>query len=138
MWAAARAVDGAASSNYQKLLPSVHFKWDLSEADRISLSLARSVKRLNFNELIPALLDGEYGDNDYIGNPRLEMETGSPLHLGPQILLNLRHVHDQSSPRVRGDSSTSWYSLPGLKWAAAIPRICSGFLSSAVGAVCFA
>ncbi len=75
-------LDGAASTDYDKLLPSVHFKWDLSESDRISLSLARSVKRPNFNELIPALLDGEYGDNDYIGNPGLEMESADGVDLG--------------------------------------------------------
>ena len=85
-------VDGAASSNYEKLLPSVHFKWDVSESDRMSLSLARSVKRPNFNELIPALLDGEYGDNDYIGNPRLEMETADGVDLGYERRLGRQGV----------------------------------------------
>src|SRR3546814_17260009 len=56
------------SKDYNELLPSLHLKWDLTDADRIRLSLAGSIKRANFNELIPALLDGEYGDNDYIGN----------------------------------------------------------------------
>jgi TonB-dependent receptor len=70
------------SKDYGELLPSLHLKWDLTEADRISLSLARSIKRPNFNELIPALLDGEYGDNDYIGNPELDPETANGLDLG--------------------------------------------------------
>ncbi|MBM0105936.1 TonB-dependent receptor [Steroidobacter sp. S1-65] len=86
------AVEGAASTDYDKLLPSVHFKWDVSESDRISLSLARSVKRPNFNELIPALLDGEYGDNDYIGNPRLEMETANGVDLGYERRLGRQGV----------------------------------------------
>ncbi|MEO6519526.1 MAG: TonB-dependent receptor [Pseudoxanthomonas sp.] len=74
--------EGLASKEYNQLLPSLHLKWDLGEADRISLSLASSVKRPNFNELIPALLDGEYGDNDYIGNPQLDPETAAGIDLG--------------------------------------------------------
>ena len=74
--------EGSASKDYNVLLPSLHLKWDLTDADRISLSLARSVKRPNFNELVPALLDGEYGDNDYIGNPQLEQETSNGIDLG--------------------------------------------------------
>ncbi|NDK39617.1 TonB-dependent receptor [Pseudoxanthomonas gei] len=75
-------IEGSASKDYHMLLPSLHLKWDLTDADRISLSLARSVKRPNFNELIPAVLDGEYGDNDYVGNPRLEQETATGIDLG--------------------------------------------------------
>ena len=75
-------VEGEASNDYDVLLPSVHLKWNLSEATRFSLSLARSMKRPNFNELIPALLDGEYGDNDYIGNPLLDPETANGIDLG--------------------------------------------------------
>ncbi len=75
-------LEGVASTDYSKVLPSVHFRWDLTEVDRINLSLAGSVKRPNFNELIPALLDGEYGDNDYVGNPLLKPESASGLDLG--------------------------------------------------------
>ncbi len=75
-------VEGDASNDYNELLPSLHLKWDLTDADRISLSLAKSIKRPNFNELIPALLDGEFGDNDYIGNPHLDPETANGIDLG--------------------------------------------------------
>jgi outer membrane receptor protein involved in Fe transport len=75
-------LEGAASNDYDELLPSLHFKWDLSDADRLSLSLARSLKRPNFNELIPATLEGEYGDNDYVGNPLLDPETANGIDLG--------------------------------------------------------
>ncbi len=85
-------VEGSASSDYSKLLPSIHFKWDLTEADRISLSLASSVKRPNFNELVPALLDGEYGDNDYIGNPLLKLETANGADLGYERRLGRQGV----------------------------------------------
>jgi outer membrane receptor protein involved in Fe transport len=86
------AVEGAASKDYNKLLPSVHFKWDLTSVDRISLSLASSVKRPNFNELVPALLDGEYGDNDYVGNPLLKPETANGADLGYERRLGKQGV----------------------------------------------
>jgi len=85
-------VEGAASNDYDELLPSAHFKWDLSDADRISLSLARSVKRPNFNELVPATLDGEFGDNDYVGNPLLDPETANGFDLGFEHRLGRRGV----------------------------------------------
>ena len=74
--------EGSASRDYNVLLPSLHLKWDLDDATRVNVSLARSLKRPNFNELVPALLDGEYGDNDYIGNPLLEPETANGIDLG--------------------------------------------------------
>jgi outer membrane receptor protein involved in Fe transport len=86
------AVEGASSLDYDELLPSVHFKWDLTEVGRISLSLAGSVKRPNFNELIPALLDGEFGDNDYIGNPLLQVESANGVDLGYERQLGNRGV----------------------------------------------
>ena len=85
-------VEGAAGKDYDELLPSLHLKWDLTDADRVSLSLARSVKRPNFNELVPAVLDGEYGDNDYVGNPGLGLETANGLDLGYERRLGRRGV----------------------------------------------
>jgi len=75
-------IGGSESKDYNELLPSLHLKWDVSADTRISVSLAKSIKRPNFNELIPALLDGEFGDNDYIGNPLLEPETANGIDLG--------------------------------------------------------
>lgn len=83
---------GTASTDYSRLLPSVHLKWDLTDADRVSVSFAGSVKRPNFNELVPALLDGEYGDNDYIGNPTLEHETALGFDLGYEHRLGQQGV----------------------------------------------
>lgn len=85
-------VEGAASKDDKMLLPSAHLRWDLTDADRISLSLARSVKRPNFNELVPALLDGEFGDNDYIGNPHLDPETANGIDLGWEHRLGRKGV----------------------------------------------
>ncbi|KAF1710331.1 TonB-dependent receptor [Pseudoxanthomonas kalamensis DSM 18571] len=82
----------ANSKDYNELLPSVSLRWDLSEADRVNLSLAKTVKRPNFNELIPALLDGEYGDNDYVGNPELEQETANGFDIGFEHRLGKKGV----------------------------------------------
>lgn len=83
---------GRVDKKYKELLPSVSMRWDVSDADRITLSLARTVKRPNFNELIPALLDGEFGDNDYIGNPNLDPETANGLDLGFEHRIGRRGV----------------------------------------------
>lgn len=86
------SVEGRASTDANKLLPSLHLKWELTDVDRISLSLAGSVKRPNFNELIPALLDGEFGDNDYVGNPQLKPESASGIDLGYERRLGKQGV----------------------------------------------
>lgn len=82
----------ADSKDYNELLPSMNLRWDVTAADRINLSLAKTVKRPNFNELIPALLDGEYGDNDYVGNPNLEPETANGIDLGFEHRLGSKGV----------------------------------------------
>jgi len=84
--------EGRVSKDYNNLLPSVNLRWDVTEADRINLSLAKTVKRPNFNELIPAVLDGEFGDNDYIGNPELDPETATGLDLGFEHRLGRKGV----------------------------------------------
>nr|WP_298124655.1 TonB-dependent receptor [uncultured Pseudoxanthomonas sp.] len=84
--------EGRVSKDYNELLPSVNLRWNLGDADRVSLSLARTIKRPNFNELLPALLDGEFGDNDYIGNPELDPETANGLDLGFEHRLGRKGV----------------------------------------------
>ena len=84
--------EGRVSKDYNELLPSVNLRWNLGEADRISLSLAKTIKRPNFNELLPALLDGEFGDNDYIGNPELDPETANGMDLGFEHRLGRKGV----------------------------------------------
>lgn len=81
-----------ASKDYGELLPSLHLKWDVGRDSRINLSLARSLRRPNFSYLIPALLDGEYGDNDFIGNPALDPETANGVDLGFERRLGQRGV----------------------------------------------
>ncbi|MGH8075315.1 MAG: TonB-dependent receptor plug domain-containing protein [Lysobacter sp.] len=80
------------SSDYSELLPSLHLKWDIGEANRISFSAARSLRRPNFNHVLPALLSEEYGDNDFLGNPALDPETANGFDLGFERRLGKRGV----------------------------------------------
>lgn len=83
---------GQFNNRYKSTLPSLHLKYALNEASRITLSLAKTVRRPAFNELIPELLDGEYGDNDYIGNAALRPETARGIDLGFEHRLGRRGV----------------------------------------------
>jgi outer membrane receptor protein involved in Fe transport len=75
--------DGEEGSNeYDALLPSAHLKWDLTDVDRLHLSLGRTVRRPNFDQLLPLLLEGEFGDNDFVGNPLLDPELAWGIDLG--------------------------------------------------------
>lgn len=77
--------DAASRSNETdegQWLPSVHAHWNLSDADRISASLARTMRRPDFDQITPALLEAELGDNDLLGNPELESETAWGFDLG--------------------------------------------------------
>ena len=70
------------SNDYDIFLPSAHVKYDVTNADRFTASVARTVRRPNFDRLSPAFLDGEYGDNDFIGNPFLKPETAWGIDVG--------------------------------------------------------
>lgn len=75
--------DGERESNdYAELLPSASFRWNLTQDDRLSLSLGRTVRRPNFDFILPMTLEEEYGDNDFTGNPQLDPETAWGLDLG--------------------------------------------------------
>ncbi|HEX5755927.1 MAG TPA: TonB-dependent receptor, partial [Arenimonas sp.] len=78
--------------DYGLLLPSAHLRWAMSDADRLSLSLARSLRRPNFNHLDPTLLEGEFGDNDFIGNPLLAPETANGIDLGFEHRIGARGI----------------------------------------------
>lgn len=83
---------GTFDSKSRTALPSLHLRYGLSDASRVSLSLAKTVRRPAFNTLLPELLDGEYGDNDYIGNPGLAPETATGIDLGFEHRLGRRGV----------------------------------------------
>lgn len=79
-------------NSYQFLLPSASLRFSLTEADRITASVARTVRRPNFNFLSPALLEGEYGDNDFIGDPNLKPESAWGGDLGFEHRMGRRGV----------------------------------------------
>ncbi|WP_325128653.1 TonB-dependent receptor plug domain-containing protein [Arenimonas sp.] len=77
------AADGDREDNdYAVLLPSASLRWNLGEDDRLSLSLGRTVRRPGFDFVLPLLLEEEYGDNDFLGNPQLDPETAWGIDLG--------------------------------------------------------
>jgi outer membrane receptor protein involved in Fe transport len=80
------------SASYDLLLPSAHVKWNLTSEDRISASVARTVRRPGFDQISPATLEEEFGDNDYIGNPNLKPETAWGLDVGYERRLGQRGV----------------------------------------------
>jgi iron complex outermembrane receptor protein len=73
--------------DYDHLLPSASLKYDTGSG-RINASVARTVRRPQFDFLTPVTLEEELGDNDLRGNPLLlpEMAWGADLgyehHLG--------------------------------------------------------
>ncbi|QNM82430.1 outer membrane beta-barrel protein [Sphingomonas sabuli] len=64
------------------LLPSASAKISLTDSDRITVSGARTNRRPRFDYLSPALLEGELGDNDLLGNPDLKPETAWGVDVG--------------------------------------------------------
>jgi outer membrane receptor protein involved in Fe transport len=73
---------GVQGNDYEKLLPSASFKYDITDRDRIIGSVARTNRRPEFNFISPALLEAELGDNDLLGNPQLDPETAWGIDLG--------------------------------------------------------
>lgn len=86
------ADDAAFDNDYAVLLPSAHLRWNVGRDDRLNLSLARTVRRPNFDQLLPVLLEGEFGDNDFIGNPALELEKAWGVDVGFEHRLGRRGV----------------------------------------------
>ncbi len=69
-------------TDYGFLLPSAHLRWNLDDAQRVTASVARTVRRPDFNAISPALLEAEAGDNDVLGNPLLDPESAWGLDVG--------------------------------------------------------
>jgi outer membrane receptor protein involved in Fe transport len=90
-----RTVDPAdrrSETRYGELLPSAHLRWNLDDRQRLSLSVARTMRRPGFDRLSPALLTGELGENDLLGNPDLRPETAWGVDLGWERRLGRRGV----------------------------------------------
>lgn len=86
------ADEASQDNDYAMLLPSAHLRWNLGDDDRINLSLGRSVRRPNFNFILPLLLEEEYGDNDFVGNPQLDPELAWGADLGFEHRIGRRGI----------------------------------------------
>jgi len=69
-------------NSFGALLPSAHLRYQLSDDQRLTASLARTQRRPGFDQISPAILLAELGDNDLIGNPDLDPEDAWGLDLG--------------------------------------------------------
>ena len=69
-------------NDYSMLLPSASVKLSLTGNDRITASVARTNRRQRFDYISPALLEGELGENDLVGNPDLKPESAWGLDAG--------------------------------------------------------
>jgi outer membrane receptor protein involved in Fe transport len=68
--------NGRSDNDFSFVLPSAHLLHKLTDDDRFRFSVARTVRRPNFDYLAPALLEEEpTEDNDLVGNPRLDPEN---------------------------------------------------------------
>jgi outer membrane receptor protein involved in Fe transport len=79
-------------NDFAILLPSASLRYRLSDSDRLTLSVARTVRRPDFDDLAPVTLEEEHGDNDFRGNPLLEPETAWGVDLGFERRLGRRGV----------------------------------------------
>ncbi|MGV3577837.1 TonB-dependent receptor plug domain-containing protein [Brevundimonas sp.] len=79
-------------NDYAELLPSASLRIQLNETDRVILSAARTVRRPNFDQLSPAILEEERGDSDFVGNPDLAPETAWGADVGVERRLGARGV----------------------------------------------
>ena len=84
--------DARAENDYGVFLPSAHLRWNLDDSNRLTASVARTMRRPGFDQISPALILAELGDNDLLGNPDLEPETAWGLDLGWERRLGSRGV----------------------------------------------
>lgn len=84
--------DQVNDTDYDFLLPSASLRIALSDNDRVIASVARTVRRPNFNHLSPATLEEEFGDSDFVGNPNLQPETAWGADVGFEHRIGRRGV----------------------------------------------
>lgn len=80
------------SNSYGKLLPSASFKLSLTDKDRIIGSVARTLRRPQFDYILPATLEEEVGDSDLLGNPQLDPESAWGFDIGYEHRMGARGI----------------------------------------------
>lgn len=79
-------------NDYSFFLPSASLRYALTESDRLTVSVARTVRRPDFDDLSPATLKEERGDNDFRGNPDLQPESAWGADVGVEHRIGRRGV----------------------------------------------
>jgi outer membrane receptor for ferrienterochelin and colicins len=88
-----RGVDGSSTADFDVLAPSLHAKWSLDGAARLNASIARTVRRPDFNLLAPYELAEEPADEDRLrGNPELLPERAWGIDLGYERRIGSRGI----------------------------------------------
>jgi outer membrane receptor protein involved in Fe transport len=87
-----RTVPSTTDVDYNVLLPSASLRYNVTDADQLYVSGARTIRRPSFDYLSPALLTAELGDNDFIGDPALKPETAWGLDAGYERRLGKQGV----------------------------------------------
>lgn len=78
-----RGAGGSASRSYDVASPSLHLKWAVSDSTRLYTSLARTVRRPDFDLIVPYDLEEEPAEEDSLrGNPALEPERAWGIDAG--------------------------------------------------------
>ena len=80
------------SNSYGKFLPSASFKLSLTDNDRIIGSVARTLRRPQFDYILPATLEEEVGDSDLLGNPQLDPESAWGFDIGYEHRMGSRGI----------------------------------------------
>jgi len=65
--------------------PAAHFRWDVTDATQVRLSVARTVRRPSFDQLNPTLIIDD--EESILGNPTLDQETALGFDAGVDIKL---------------------------------------------------
>ena len=86
------AAERRSQQDYGVLLPSASARWNLDETNRLNASIARTIRRPDFNFISPALLQTELGDNDLLGNPDLKPELAWGIDLGYERRIGKRGI----------------------------------------------
>ncbi len=75
--------EGSGDNDASELLPSLSLRWDATDDDRITASIARTVRRPEFDLVTPFEEDETPDDDDItIGNPELDSELSWGFDLG--------------------------------------------------------
>jgi len=84
---------GIASKSYEVATPSLHLKWALSDSTRVYASLARTVRRPDFDLIAPYDLEEEPAEEDTLrGNPALDPERAWGLDAGFERRIGRRGI----------------------------------------------